>query len=509
MAASPLAINQTFTVTGGSTEVALDGSRTYTVTGVTSGEALRIVLLDPEVVDGDKIDITAGVDSLGNRLATLTTAADVTVDTINGVTLGAAAVAVDFTPQATSFTFRVKNDDAAVKTVPVVFKKVAAADDTLPVNLAGAPKQAFGIGGQVEFKAAVATVAESDSIADLAAVTDDDGDGTVAAQVHSLIGTTGFRIKNDNADGTASAGQLIMRDHDVYQYAGATITRAQFQSILGVDDTLGGKYVKGSTDADKSTFNIETDVVNVPVLDSVTTDLGQVTVKWTPGTQSSPNGTTFTLQRRGVTAGEDPIVALPGTPGEFTTVFTGTVSSLSQQTFVETLTSGSYQYRIQTSLPAFTGATKPADVDGAEVVVSTSATATAPTLRRVYLTSNASDINNLSSGNVFKVVTTQAMNTPATGATLTVGTKVFTFTAATSTAAGSATFSVNTAAETVDGVSHSAGKVLTVTLLANPVDGPLPFDADLNLTAASGIGNNAGVLTGLGLNNRLTRDVTS
>ena len=220
---------------------------------------------------------------------------------------------------------------------------------------------------------------------------------------------------------------------------------------------------------------------------------------------------------------------MSGVQGAWKEVKSETLPSAKEQTFSETLTDGTYIYKLVASAPAFSGtasATSVTAVDSSSTAstsattaamaastttVSTTTSTTAPTVRRVYLTSNSSDVNNLNKGDVFKVVLSSGVAAPVEGAKLTVGGQVFTYTAASTTnAAGEATFSLNSGTEIVDGVSHAAGRVLTVTLLANPISGVLPFDTSLVLTSSVGIANSAGNLgTSITAHNLLTQDVVS
>lgn len=505
-------MNQTFTVTSGDVEVAsTTGTRDYTVTGLNVGTQVRIQLVGTGAFNSDGSFVLTSTGEAGNRLSSLSTTGigAAVITHVNGADVVNAATQL-LTPATTTATFRVSlgaNNDAAI---PVVFETATAGGTTLAANLAGAPKKAYGVGGRVTFRNAAAT-------APAKATT-----GTITAGAVTVVWPTGVEI-------AGNTGLHVFRDHDVYQLGGAAITKAQFMSIVGVGDTLAATaYRNNSTSANPSTFNITTDVLNVATFTSVvasSTNLGQVTVRWTPGTQASVNGTTFNLQRRQVpTVGQAHNVAgVAGVAGEWSTVWTGTLPTLSEQTFIETLAAGNFQYRVQSVAPAFAGTatvtTQTVTEGTATIAVSTTVTGSAPSIRRVYLTQNASNINNLSAGDQFKVVFNQTVNQPAVGSTLVLwvagdntGALTLTNRAAGTTSAGSATFTVNTASEVVDGVSHAAGRVLTVTLNANPDPGVAAFwtgDEGLRIVSGTGIGNNAGNMPTQTANNAITRDVVS
>ena len=489
-AASTVTGASSLTVTAGDTVVeSITGSRTYTVSGLKVGTPVRLSLVAPTSIDGT----TFPTLDAAKRNASLTLATNARIDQINGVDV-TAALEKDFTPTSTSLTFRVKGATAAEDVVPVVFAN-ADDDDKIAVNLAGAAKEAAGIGGKVSFKAAA--VAAPAEVADATA-------HVSTNLVATVVGTTGF------TDGTA-VGQFMLRDGDTYQLNGASITKAQFLSILSLGDTVANiaSYKAGGSTA--NTFNITGDVVAdagdiVPTHQVSTTTLGQVKVTYNTDDKAALNSTVFELQRRQVSAAT---VAVAGTAGEWTTVNSRTVAATGVQTFTETLPSGKYEYRTRAISPAFSGTATVSSAPSAVAEVSTTTTLALPELQRVYLTSNATAINTLNKGDVVKVVLTQPINTPAAGATLTIGGETITHRAAAATATdGSATFTVNSSAEVVDGVSQAAGRVLTVTLLADPA-GAVSFST-ATLTASTGIGNSVGALVApTGDNNVVTRDVVS
>jgi hypothetical protein len=469
-------------VTSGDTVVSpVTGSRTYTVSGMAAGTAVTIALVTPALVAGGVFTLDTG-----NREAVLTYGGTAGITAVNGVALGAPATAYNYTTAGTSFTFTVKGAGAAT-VVPVVFSNTDA-DGLLEVNLAGVATEPAGIGGMVTFQAAATPVpAEA---ADAASV----GAGSLVTAVYS----TGFVV-------AGTTGLLAFHADDVYKLNGAVITKAQFSSILGVSDVMAG--ITAYAQAGANTYNITTDMVATAATLNPTavSTLGSVKVTYTTGVEGTPNSTVYQIQRRQtVTSGG---AAVSGAAGLWATVKTGTVAALGTQTFTETLASGFYEYRVNAVAPAFSGTPTVTSAAPGLVTVTTSSPLTAPALLRLYLTSNATAINNLSSGDVFKVVVSTPLNTPALGATLTIGGQAITYTVATSTVANSATFAVNSAAEVVDGVSQPAGDVLTVTMLADP-GAAVAFPT--TLTASTGIGNSVGFLTGTGgANDSLTRDVIS
>ncbi|WP_218974397.1 cell wall-binding repeat-containing protein [Streptomyces sp. NP160] len=479
-------------ITSDDTVVSTQGSRTYSVSGLKAGTEYFVALVDPAQVDNSMFDLdTTG--ATGNRYASLTltpAVTDVAIDQKNGVGI-TEAVTTTFTPSGSTFSFRVKSRTATgTKVVPVIFENTGVSGK-LAVNLAGkATTQLAGVGGQVTFKAPVAAPPAE-------AATGNITTGAVTA----LYGSTGFAV-------AGNTGQFVMRDVDTYKLGATTITKAQFQSILGVGDTIAAtRYVNGSTADDRSTFTINTNVVGTaadPAVDSVG---GKVTVTYTPQAQVTPNGTVIELYRASVVG---------GVTGSYTKLTGGTVASLDEVKFTETLADGTYKYQLKYITPGFAGtATAESTEVSHNVVVTTPATA--PELKRLYTTSNASDVNNLSKGDTIKVIVSAPLTQPVNGASLVFGTSpnIVTLTAAASdaTAAGSASFSVNTSTEVVDGVSQAAGTVLTVKLLAAPLlggTGSAAFGgATLVLTDSTGIAGPSGSLVDPTSSNALLRDTTN
>ena len=473
-AARDCATNQAYTVTPASkTSVAPDKTITYTVGGLTSGDSIRIALVDPAVYDA-----ATGTFELDaqNRHALLTDATNVVITKINGVDVSN-AVAKDFTANGSTVTFTVADTTAnAAQAVPVVFKKSSASDTSLDVNLDGKPLESAGVGGEADFvPAAVPAPAENDT-------------ATVDGAVTSVNDNTSFVT-----DDAANTGSLIMRSTDNYELNGSSVTEAQFQSILSVDDVVSVDYVKGADAASPSTFNITTDAFPsngeaTSALGTPTADGNTVSIDYAHPVDATIGGTSYQIERRQVVS---------SIPGPWSAVKSGTVESHSTQTYTETPSNGTYQYRMVYTAPAFSGSGPATGTASTEVdVPSTPAATTAPSTERTYTTDNSTAINSLGAGDTFKIVFNKAITAPIQGATITVtdgtDTGTFTYTASDSTVAGASTFSVNSSAVTIDGATLDAGQVLTVTVLKDPAN-VINFPA--TITAYTGIANSAGPAT--------------
>ncbi|MDP9417558.1 MAG: S-layer homology domain-containing protein [Actinomycetota bacterium] len=138
------ASNQTFTVTGGETLDA-PGTVTYTVTGITS-ETVDIALVATASVTD-----TAGVISFTGGVGAGGAGTNAVITSVNGVSVGADAddYLSDVLVLGGTVQFTVMSE-TAVSVTPVVFND-ADDDDTLDVDEAGLPTEAFGVGGATNF----------------------------------------------------------------------------------------------------------------------------------------------------------------------------------------------------------------------------------------------------------------------------------------------------------------------------------------------------------------------
>lgn len=462
------------------TTVATTKTVTYTVSGVTAGDLLTLTLVDSTLIDGSTFTLDTG-----NRTAKLTAASNVSISAINGVDLGTANATRNFTAVGSTLTFDVASTGLAGSATPVVFKRSVAGDTTLNVNLDGVATENAGIGGMAKFTTAAAAVPAENANA-----------ASFTAQVKSINGTTSFTTD----DGT-NTGSLMTLATDTYKFGAVVIDKAKFYSVLsGLStspavngDNLTVVYVNGATASSPSSFTITNDVfpadgfATTGVLTAPTAVGNVVTEKYTNPISTSVGGTTFDLQRA-------PVVT--GVVGTYVSAKTGLVADYNQTTFTETVVDGTYQYRMVYTAPEFSGTPKATSAATATVLVPPTASTAKPAMLRTYTTTNTSAVNNLSKGDVFKVVFDRAITAPVVGASLTMaGAQVFTYRAADSTVTGAVTFAVNTTAEVLDGASFGAGRVLTVTLLQEPTSA-ITFAATVpEIASFAGVGNSFGNAT--------------
>ena len=458
---------------------------TYTVSGLTAGDLLELTLVNPSKISGSTFTLADG-----NRTADLTPATDVSISAINGVAFGGVGATRNVTATSSTLTFTVVSTLGAAQAIPVVFKQSDINDHSLNVNLAGAPTEHSGIGGEVDFTVAPAPVPPENAT-----------NADIAGNVAVINGTTSFSTNEIGA-----AGSLMTLATDVYKFGATTIDKARFYSILngggtGFGDPVTVAYVNGADATTPSTFTITSDMF--PSVGDANDALqppsavgSLVTVKYTNPITTSIGGTTFTLQRA-------PVVN--DVVGTYVTVSTGLVASYATQTFTETPAAGTYVYRLKYTAPAFSGATAtgglaaggPVGIGYSPVTVPVTAALAAPKVLRTYTTTNTTAVSSLGAGDVVKIVFDRAVTAPVIGAKFTLGGagNVFTYLASTSSAAGASTFSVNTTAEVVDGASIAAGQVLTVTILNDPTTTPELFNGNPTIASFSGVGNSVGNAT--------------
>lgn len=374
-----------------------------------------------------------------------TVAADIT--RVNGSTPATPGAQATIGPVDGQVTFTV--DGSVLETiVPVLFLD-ADADGALDIDADGEPVAAelFGIGGQIQYLPAEAT-----------------------------IGSSGLTVTavTPERDALVSGGRTYYLDsNDTYQYQGVAISRTQFDSMLSVGDTGSASYNPSS--AGVSVFNITTDDVDAPAKPSVAVvdgdggaTINDVRVTYTRPATNSP-GVAYSLHRASVDVGvDDTCATADDTVGAFAAV-TGTTQAAGTGEGVyvfsdNNVADGCYAYRVR--------ATSPISSETADSVGSDSAAVpgppdtTAPTSTYAKRTTDVG-LSAFDAGDVIKIVFSEPMAVPPAGATIRVSDGDLTF--ADIVDGTNATFTLNTSsAEIVNGVSRGVGTVLTVTLTGNP-----------------------------------------
>jgi hypothetical protein len=438
----PITSNQDFAVTPTESQVlpygapSAETTRTYQV-AVPAGTVVDIVLFNGANVSVDENDQVTFADATGTaNVADQGNIGGATITQVNGVP-GASA---DQITSSGNITFSVTST-SDVTVVPVVFAD-AADDDALNLVVPGtannnpkAPTDDFGIGGAAIFTEPEAGVGASTPTVDVVDTTND-----------------------FFTDGSVS---YFYDGNDTFQFGGQPLTLEEFESVLSTTDELSVSYAPNP--AGVSTFNVTLDEgADAPTTVSaqvVNADAGatvnDVRVTYTRPADNS-SGVTYSLQRQ-VGA------------GAFTTVAGATQSAgTGAGVFVFTdlnVPNGTYNYRVVATAPV-TGATDASTPVGPVVVPGVVET-DAPVAIDTVQSTNAGLAGTLGTGDVVTVVFNETV-TAGAGATVRVRDTDAAATLADITNGTNATFAVNAAPQTVNGVSRAAGSVITITLTADP-----------------------------------------
>jgi hypothetical protein len=307
-------------------------TRLYTVRGLVPGTTYVIQLLPGANVQGTTT-LTFTEDGTTNTAAVGSVAADITHVNGAAVTPPADANAAG-QPVGTTLTFTV--DGAAVETIVPVLYKDGDGDAKLDLKADNTPvvTEPFSVGGRVRY-----------------------------LPPEQATGPTAFTVTAVPAERDAfisGAHTFYLDANDTYQYKGAAITAAQFDSMLSVGDVGAATYNPNPTGV--SVFNITTDDVDAPAAPTVTVinsdseaEANDVRVTYTRPATNGP-GVTYVLQVATVTP------LLPGTcglptdsVGPFTTVADATQApGTGTGVFVfsdDDVAAGCYAYRIRATSP--------------------------------------------------------------------------------------------------------------------------------------------------------------
>ncbi|HEX9765191.1 MAG TPA: S-layer homology domain-containing protein [Nitriliruptorales bacterium] len=373
-----------------------------------------------------------------------TVAADITK--VNGSTPAAPGAQATIEPVDGQVTFIV--DGSALETiVPVLFLD-ADADGDLDIDADGEPVAAelFGIGGKIRYLPAEAA-----------------------------IGSSGITVTavTQERDAFVSGGRTYYFDsNDTYQYQGVAISRAQFDSMLSVGDVGSASYNPSS--AGVSVFNITTDDVDAPAKPSVAVvdgdaggTINDARVTYTRPATNSP-GVAYSLHRAPVDDGADDTCATADdTVGAFAPVTGATqAAGTGDGVFVfsnNNVADGCYAYRVRATSPISSTTADSAGSDS--TAVPGPEDTTAPTSTYAKRTTDVG-LSAFDAGDVIKVVFSEPMAVPPAGATIRVSDGDLTF--ADIVDGTNATFTLNSSAEVVNGVSRGVGTVITITLTGNP-----------------------------------------
>ena len=492
-AAQTVTTNQTFTVTpaeaaslgfqdeNGTTPTADD--RTYTVTGLDNTKTYDIALFlaanvtntngtisfkdtdaTPNVADGSGDTTVASITNVNNAAVSPAGSAN-NVIPVNG--------AITFTLDAT----------AVGSVIPVVFLDTGATANQLDLASTDQPSEAFGIGGALTVTAPAATSSA------------DGTDGRVVALDKTANTINIFDTSTATAGNYAASDADVVYtydDNDSFAVEGVPATVAEFEAQLSRGDGLTvGAY--STTPSLVSVFDINDDSPNAPTVTAVVgtgANTNDITV--TIAGNNIPNEAlydTFTVQR-----------TLSSAPTAWATIATVAGSADADTVAAQfqyddnDVAVGSYLYRALGTIDGDSSANSTAT--GAVVSTAPPADTAAPLAIDTISTSNAGLAGDLGAGDVFKVVYGENIAAPSGTTTFRLTDGDGTPTQADLVNGSNATFTVNAAAETVNGISRAANRVLTVTLTGAPTTvvagSSLGVQLPATITAAGGITDTAG-----------------
>jgi len=441
------------------------GDRQYTVSGLDNTKTYTVALLPTGDISGTGSGTTfvdANSDNKADDLGTAAATNIANLTVINGAVAGNTGLDTA-TPVNGVITFTVRGVAIGAVT-PIVFVDAnsdSALNLTAPATANANPKsssEVYGLGGSTAWKDAAAAIGTYDVNPPAA--------GPAQQAIIPTIDTTNKFID----DGSES---FVWDSNDVFQYLGVDITQAQFESgisnadevVISYNPVASGKSTYDITFAPEYAPSITTAAAKGATSNNVTITVMPAGTSAVAGT-TDPAGTTYQLLRASVatsttaSAGAT-FAAVPGA--------TKTVNADGSITFTDNNPlAGNYYYQVQATFPVsgdkVQSASSPAS--GSPVVIAGASTATTPKSTYAAETTSAGLAGTLDSGDVITVAFDQALNAVAAGNIVEV--KDADGTIVNLVNGTNATFALNAAATTVNGVSQAIDTVLTITLTATP-----------------------------------------
>lgn len=462
--------------TGGTADAADD--RVYTATGLTAGTTYRITLVNADSIrtaaDGSVTFLTsADQDSAGKNLVDPgADVADITSVNNASPTFAAGDTTLRSTtvqPVNGSITFTVDGTNPGA-VVPVIYVNGGAGgtSSTGGVNarletsattagVFASATENFGLGGSVVYVATRGANGLIGASVDTSASPVTQTAATVTAVDKTANTFTADVDTNTGAAATSVASRSFAFDaNDTYSVGGVSVGFDTFKAALSAGDTITGNY---TTDAGGVSSFALTD--SNPVLTGTATatagsgaSVNDITLAATFGANSLDS---VTIERAPSTSG---VTATTGFVP--VTTVTPTVSATSLSFVDNDVAAGSYTYRFTPINDGDPGTAQTANID---VTSPAAVDSTAPTLINTVQTTSAGLAGSLDQGDVVKLVASEALAAPSSTSRLRVTDADGTIVDITNVS-GNATFTLNSADETVGGVVYPANRVLTVTLLA-------------------------------------------
>jgi putative cell wall-binding protein len=474
------------------------GHRTYTVTGLDDTKTYNIALFAAASVSVDAsgqvvfVDAEAQADgSKGNGVADWA-ATDGRIVSVNNMALASAntnGVVLEQTPVNGVLKFTI-DAAAAGKVVPVVYSDGStgtASTSTAPALQVkdGLPTVGFGIGGTTNWTASAAANQADSTPLPVTAVDKTKNTVTlgsgVDARVYSFDNNDTFSVNDGNPstpDGVTLSGlAAALNRGDTVQVAPYYSDPALMSSFTITADTPTAPAVAAAAGTGANTQDLTVSVT--PANPSTLASYDSIVIERTSGTVTTSS--TWTT-----------VATLAPRDDQDTT----TINAL--EFTDKKVAVGDYTYRAQLVVDGVKSAY------GSAAPVSSAAPAadtTAPLAIDTVMAASGGLSGTLDAGDTFQVVFNEAVKAPTSSSAIRLQDADATATVVDLTNGGNATMSVNTEAVTINGVSRSAGTVLTVAVTGAPTvavagsTGGLQLAATVTDSSVADVAGNALVAT--------------
>lgn len=483
------------------------GARTYTatVTGAASGTCVDIALItsarysttNNNFRDTEATDDTADDNNQADSYA----ATNGVIEVVQGVATAGTDDFVDcvVVPADGKISFAIDGRDTGPNAIGSTVRPVVSIDansnnlldlDAATRDASGfkKSKETVGVGGSLAW---IAPAAASIADATNGCVVRVDTTGKSFSLDEAFQGTAPFTptgatsetadtsTSNCKPSPTAPSGSAADKTYfydsgDAFFVGGVPATMADFEAALSRGDIIDVDAY-ASDPAPQSRFNLQGDTPSITscVADKLTTNTDDIKITITPDVPDLGSGlyTKFVIQRAPVTGGTQGGTEAPGTFATVAEPTTNEDTSASPTTFIYTdkdVAAGVYRYRCAGVVDGDTGP-RTADTTNESSVTPGTGAGVAPTSSDLRISTSSGLVGELDTGDIFKVVFSEVMDTSSTGDVLKLadpdGTKmILRCTGSASPAAGEygASCSFNSASETVGGTSFAAGRVLSV-----------------------------------------------
>ncbi|MGN6130764.1 MAG: cell wall-binding repeat-containing protein [Nocardioidaceae bacterium] len=424
--------------------------RTYTVSGLDDTKTYNLALFEAKNVDttsgqvkfADNEDANNDGTKEGNDVADQGSP-DARITSVNN---GSAVSVTNTTVKPVNGTVKFTINSAAPDdVVPVVWLDSTTGKTGLDLNADNTPSEKFAVGGETVYTPQAAANGTS---ATQTVVSNDEAANT-------FVGSTGA---------TSTQRTFSYDSNDVYtDNNGHQITMDAFEKALSTDDEVTPTYYY--TDPSLvTTWKLNDLAPGNPTAVSATPTKGaestSLTVTWTAPSLGSPDTYNVYREKAGLQSS-------PTSLDDYTKV--GTVSGDTTKFVDSGLTKSTTYYYTVTAVDQGDESTgNPATPTSGTTAASNATDQDAPKAIDTVLTTAGGLGSVIDSGDVFKVVFNEPIAAPTAGDTIRAKDGDSTPTVADFVNGTNSAFTTNAAAEKVNGASHPAGTVLTVTVTGAP-----------------------------------------